>query len=145
MPTPPMRPAIRRCCSRTSAAPRRARHGTTVCIYDGSPSGKAGQPDWGTLWRFAASAGATFFGAGAAFYAACLKADVQPQREADLSALRAIGSTGSPLADECYDWIWQRLPRPGGERIWLDPISGGTDFAGAFLAGLVTLPVVRGE
>ncbi|MGE5117271.1 MAG: acetoacetate--CoA ligase [Betaproteobacteria bacterium] len=119
--------------------------GTTVCIYDGSPSGKAGQPDWGTLWRFAASAGATFFGAGAAFYASCLKADVQPQREADLSALRAIGSTGSPLADECYDWIWQRLPRPGGERIWLDPISGGTDFAGAFLAGLVTLPVVRGE
>ncbi|HEX7383156.1 MAG TPA: acetoacetate--CoA ligase, partial [Burkholderiaceae bacterium] len=110
-----------------------------------SPSGRAGRPDWGTLWRFAGAAGVTFFGAGAAFYAACLKADVQPQRVADLSALRAIGSTGSPLADECYDWIWERLPRPGGERIWLDPISGGTDFAGAFLAGMATLPVVRGE
>jgi acetoacetyl-CoA synthetase len=119
--------------------------GTTVCIFDGSPAGKAGAPDWGTLWRFAGAAGATFFGAGAAFYASCLKADVQPLREADLSSLRAIGSTGSPLADECYDWIWERLPKAGGERIWLDPISGGTDFAGAFLAGMVTLPVVRGE
>jgi acetoacetyl-CoA synthetase len=119
--------------------------GTTVCIFDGSPAGKAGAPDWGTLWRFAGAAGATFFGAGAAFYASCLKADVQPTREADLSSLRAIGSTGSPLADECYDWIWERLPKAGGERIWLNPISGGTDFAGAFLAGMVTLPVVRGE
>jgi len=119
--------------------------GTTVCIFDGSPAGRAGAADWGSLWRFAGAAGATFFGAGAAFYASCLKADVQPMREADLSRLRAIGSTGSPLADECYDWIWERLPKVGGERIWLDPISGGTDFAGAFLAGMVTLPVVRGE
>jgi acetoacetyl-CoA synthetase len=120
--------------------------GTTACIYDGSPAGPTpGHPDWGTLWRFAAQAGATFFGAGAAFHASCLKADVHPMREADLSRLRAVGSTGSPLADECYDWLWERLPRPDGERIWIDPISGGTDFAGAFVGGLRTLPVVRGE
>jgi acetoacetyl-CoA synthetase len=120
--------------------------GTTVCIFDGSPAGKAGAADWGTLWRFAGAAGVTFFGAGAAFYASCLKADVQPMREADLSRLRAVGSTGSPLSDECYDWIWARLPKqPDGAPIWLNPISGGTDFAGAFLAGLVTLPVVKGE
>jgi acetoacetyl-CoA synthetase len=58
----------------------------------------AGQPDLGVLWRFAGAAGATFFGAGAAFYANCLKAGVEPMQEADLSRLRAIGSTGSPLS-----------------------------------------------
>jgi acetoacetyl-CoA synthetase len=126
--------------------------GTTVCMYDGSPagpeSGLAGErraSDWSTLWRFAAETGATFFGAGAAFYASCLKAEVEPQHAGDLSALRAVGSTGSPLAIECYEWIWSKLPRPGGAPIWLDPISGGTDFAGAFVAGMRTLPVVAGE
>ncbi len=114
--------------------------GTTVCIYDGNPGGRAGNPDWGTLWRFASRSGATFFGAGAAFYASCLKAGVEPMAEADLSRLRSIGSTGSPLSDECYQWIWDHLPQPGGEPIWINPISGGTDFAGAF-----ALPVVKGE
>jgi acetoacetyl-CoA synthetase len=70
---------------------------------------------------------------------------VQPQAAADLSRLRAIGSTGSPLADECYDWVWQRLPQVDGQPIWLTPMSGGTDFAGAFIAGLPTLPMRRGE
>jgi acetoacetyl-CoA synthetase len=70
---------------------------------------------------------------------------VQPQQAGDLAALRAVGATGSPLADECYDWIWQRLPRPGGAPIWIACISGGTDFAGAFLAGLRTLPQARGR
>ena len=126
--------------------------GTTVCMYDGSPaggaSGLAGEQraaDWSTLWRFAADTGVTFFGAGAAFYASCLKAGVEPQAAGDLGALRAIGATGSPLAIECYEWIWSKLPRPGGAAIWLDPISGGTDFAGAFVAGLRTLPVTAGE
>jgi len=118
--------------------------GTTVCIYDGNPGG-AKNADWGTLWRFAAAAGVTWFGAGAAFYASCLKAGVQPMREADLSRLHAIGSTGSPLSDECYDWIWQHLPKVDGRDIWIDPISGGTDFGGAFVAGNRLLPVVRGE
>jgi len=124
--------------------------GTTICLYDGNPGGPApqtGRPaDWGTLWRFAAAAGVTWFGAGAAFFASCLKAGVVPQQEADLHRLRAIGSTGSPLSDECYDWIWQQLPRQtDGQPIWLNPISGGTDFAGAFVGGNRTLPVVKGE
>ncbi len=119
--------------------------GTTVCLYDGHPAGSATAPDWGVLWRFAGASGATFFGAGAAYYASCLKAGVEPMREADLSALRAVGSTGSPLSDECYQWIWDHLPQPEGRPIWLAPISGGTDFAGAFVGGLRTLPVVRGE
>ena len=119
--------------------------GTTICIYDGNPGGPAKQPDWGTLWRFAAAAGVTWFGAGAAFYASCLKAGVVPQREGDLSRIHAIGSTGSPLSDECYQWIWDQLPKVNGQDIWLNPISGGTDFAGAFVAGMRTLPVVKGE
>jgi acetoacetyl-CoA synthetase len=119
--------------------------GTTICIFDGSPAGPSGASDWGTLWRFAAAARCTFFGAGAAFYASCLKAGVEPQSEGDLSALRAIGSTGSPLSEDCYRWIWDKLPKVNGRDIWLTPIAGGTDFAGAFIGGNPTLPVVAGE
>jgi acetoacetyl-CoA synthetase len=123
--------------------------GATIALYDGSPAQceKTGEgaPDWSPLWRFAALARCTFVGAGAAFYASCLKASVQPQRLGDLSALRAVGSTGSPLADDAYRWIWRELPQVGGRDIWIACISGGTDFAGAFIAGLPTLPIVAGE
>lgn len=119
--------------------------GTTICIFDGNPGGSIKAPDLTTLWRFAADAGATFFGAGAAFYANCLKAGIEPAKVADLSRLRAIGSTGSPLAIDAYEWIWAQMAKVDGREIWLTPISGGTDFAGAFVAGLPTLPVVAGE
>ena len=123
--------------------------GTTICMYDGNPGGvrvtQGAAADWGTLWRFAGAAGVTWFGAGAAFYASCLKAGVEPMKLADLSSLQAIGSTGSPLSAECYRWIWSRLPKVDGRDIWLNPISGGTDFAGAFVAGNRMLPVTLGE
>ena len=119
--------------------------GTTICIYDGNPFGPIGATDMSTLWRFAAAAGATFFGAGAAFYANCLKAGVEPAKLADLSKLRAIGSTGSPLSVESYQWVYDQMPKRDGRNIWLTPISGGTDTAGLFVAGLPTLPVVIGE
>jgi len=119
--------------------------GTTICLFDGSPGGPHGAPDWSTLWRFAALARCSFFGAGAAFYASCAKAGVQPQQRADLSALRAVGSTGSPLSEDGYRWIWQALPQVDGRDIWIACISGGTDFAGAFIAGAPTLPVTAGE
>jgi acetoacetyl-CoA synthetase len=119
--------------------------GTTICLFDGSPAGRAGQPDWSTLWRFVGASGATFFGAGAAFYASCMKAGVEPARAADLSRLRGLGSTGSPLAVECYRWIYEHVPKVDGRHIWLTSVSGGTDFAGGFIAGLPTLPVIEGE
>jgi len=123
--------------------------GTTICIYDGNPGGPIKTPDLTTLWRFAARSGVTFFGAGAAFYANCLKAGIEPAKVADLSRLRAIGSTGSPLSVESYHWIYDQMPKVDGPNgpapIWLNPISGGTDFAGAFVAGMPTLPVVIGE
>jgi len=119
--------------------------GTTICLYDGNPAGPARAPDWSTLWRFAGAAGVTWFGAGAAYFASCMKAAVAPMQQADLGRLRAIGSTGSPLSDEAYQWIWDHLPKVDGQDIWLDPISGGTDFAGAFVGGNCTLPVHKGE
>ena len=123
--------------------------GTTICLYDGSPGGQparnGGQADWSTLWRFAADAGVTFLGAGSAFFASCMKAGVKPMAVADLSRLRAVGATGSPLPGECYRWACDELPKVDGHDIWLAVVSGGTDFAGAFIAGLPTLPVVEGE
>ena len=69
--------------------------GTTICLFDGNPAGagSGANADWSTLWRFVGLSGATFFGSGAAFYASCLKADVKPMQVANLSRLRAIGST----------------------------------------------------
>ena len=119
--------------------------GATTCLYDGSPAGETTTHDWSTLWRFAAASRATLFGAGAAFYASCLKAGVQPMQRADLSHLRAVGSTGSPLSDEAYQWIWDQLPQVDGQPIWINIISGGTDLAGAFIGGNRELPLVKGE
>lgn len=111
--------------------------GATIAIYDGSPS----WPDWNRLWQFVGETKATFFGAGAAFYANCQKAGVEPRKVADMSSLRSIGSTGSPLSEDSYAWIYDKLDKS----VWLTSISGGTDFAGAFVAGCVLLPVYAGE
>jgi acetoacetyl-CoA synthetase len=111
--------------------------GATAVLYDGNP----GHPDLGTLWRFVERVGATFFGAGAAFYANCMKAGIEPARIADLSTLRTLGATGSPLPPEAYRWGYAQVKRD----LWLVSIAGGTDLAGAFLTGLPTLPVYEGE
>ncbi|MGT2494079.1 hypothetical protein ACU4GD_35235 [Cupriavidus basilensis] len=70
-----------------------------------------------------------------------MKAGIEPARVADLSRLRALGSTGSPLPAEAYDWIYRHVRAD----IWLAPMSGGTDFAGSFVAGCPILPVHSGE
>ena len=121
--------------------------GVTVCLFDGAVTGAdKAVPDWSTLWRFASMAGATFFGAGAAFHASCLKAELRPQDVADLSRIRAVGSTGSPLSADAYAWIRRAMPKQrDGSDVWIDALSGGTDFAGAFVGGMRTLPVVDGE
>jgi acetoacetyl-CoA synthetase len=111
--------------------------GTTVCLYDGHPSHPA--PD--TLWRYAADVGATLLGAGAAYYAACMKAGVSPRRGVALPRLRALGSTGSPLPPEAMDWGREHV-RPD---LWWAVISGGTDIASAFLGGTPELPTVPGQ
>lgn len=111
--------------------------GATIALAEGSPSA----PDAGRLWRFMDRAGLTLFGAGAAWYTACMKAGVVPKEEADLSRVRMFGSTGSPLPPEAYAWIWEHV----GPETWIAPVAGGTDIAGAFLAGNPTLPMRAGE
>jgi acetoacetyl-CoA synthetase len=120
-------------------------NGTTCCIFDGNPGGSKEHPDWTTLWRFAANTGATFFGAGAAFFANCMKAGVNLSACGDLSAVRALGTTGSPLSAEVQAWSVGEFEKIGAPNMWFCNISGGTDFAGAFIGGNRELPLVPGE
>ncbi len=155
--------------------------GTTCCIFDGNPggltvdaSGNKLAPDWTTMWRFAAELGVTFFGAGAAFFANCMKVGVDLAALPGLKSIRALGTTGSPLSEDVQTWgteqfrILQnakdtaapgrpkqgtapsvgREPHAVGERggdIWWANMSGGTDFAGAFIGGNRELPLIPGE
>ena len=119
--------------------------GTTCVIYDGNPGGSKEHPDWGMLWRFAAETGVTSFGSGAAFYAHCMKARLDLSTCGDLSRIRALGSTGSPLAPEVQAWGTAQFERIGTPNIWWNNLSGGTDFCGAFLGGHRELPPVPGE
>ncbi|MBA4255636.1 MAG: acetoacetate--CoA ligase [Polaromonas sp.] len=123
--------------------------GTTIVLFDGSPGGSRDTPDWTTLWRFAARHGVTWFGAGAAFYANCMKAGVDlPALQAaghDLTRIRALGSTGSPLAEDVQCWGTEQFRLLGTPDIWWCNISGGTDFCGAFIGGHRELPQVPGQ
>jgi acetoacetyl-CoA synthetase len=114
-------------------------NGVTCVIYDGNPGGSKDNPDWGVLWRMAAHEKVTFFGAGAAFFANCQKASVDISRCGDLSGVRALGTTGSPLSPETQSWGTTQFKNIG-TNIWWCNISGGTDFAGAFLGGHRELP-----
>jgi acetoacetyl-CoA synthetase len=151
-------------------------NGTTCVIFDGNPGGTKDKPDWSTLWRFAADTGVTFFGAGAAFFANCLKAGVDLTAMPALKRVRALGTTGSPLSEDAQRWGTAQFraltsrdsadrfaagppqgktaPSGGSEDatapsvgadIWWCNISGGTDFAGAFIGGNRELPLVPGE
>ena len=83
----------------------------------------------------------TCFGTSAAFIAACMKSGVAPRQGRDLSALRSVGSTGSPLSPEGFRWVYDEV----GADTWLFSTSGGTDMCTAFVGGVPTLPVRAGE
>jgi acetoacetyl-CoA synthetase len=119
--------------------------GTTCCIYDGNPAGPRDAPDWSTLWRFADETGVSFFGSGAAFYANCMKADIDLTPLPGLQRVRGLGSTGSPLSPEVQQWMSDAFARLGRPDLWWSNISGGTDLAGAFVGGNRELPVTPGE
>jgi acetoacetyl-CoA synthetase len=110
---------------------------TAIVLFDGNP----GFPDMGVLWDLADRAGITTFGTSAAYISACMKAGEEPAAGRDLSRLRAVGSTGSPLSPEGFDWIYEHV----GSGTWLFSTSGGTDVCSSFVTGVPTLPVYRGE
>jgi acetoacetyl-CoA synthetase len=111
--------------------------GTTVLLYDGSPS----YPSMNALWEYAEKSGMTFFGTSAGYILACMKAEIEPGKTFDLSKLRGLGSTGSPLPPEGFQWIYEHVKKD----LWLASVSGGTDVCSAFLGGSVLLPVYAGE
>jgi acetoacetyl-CoA synthetase len=108
-----------------------------IVLYDGNP----GHPDMNALWDLAARARVTTFGTSAAYISACMKGGAEPAAGRDLGALRSVGSTGSPLSPEGFDWIYEHL----GADTWLFSTSGGTDLCTAFVGGVSLLPVYRGE
>ncbi len=108
-----------------------------VVLYDGSP----GHPDLRRLWELAERTGMTCLGTSASFLTSCEKAGLKPRGEYDLSRLRSIGSTGSPLPQEGFRWVYEQV-KPD---VWLFSTSGGTDVCTAFVGGCPLLPVYMGE
>jgi acetoacetyl-CoA synthetase len=111
--------------------------GATIVLYDGNP----GHPDMDVLWDLAEEVGITCFGTSASYVGSCLKAGVQPRRGRELSDLRSLGSTGSPLSPEGFEWVYDQVK---GD-VWLFSTSGGTDVCTAFVGGCPLLPVHLGE
>jgi acetoacetyl-CoA synthetase len=109
----------------------------SIVLYDGNPA----TPDMGVLWDLAERTGMTCFGTSAAYIAACMKDGFEPSNGRDLSRLRAVGSTGSPLSPEGFQWVYDHV----GSDTWLFSTSGGTDLCTAFVGGVPLLPVYRGE
>jgi acetoacetyl-CoA synthetase len=111
--------------------------GAAVVLYDGSPA----HPDLGALWRMAEETETTYFGASAPYLQACMKAGFVPSDTADLSRLRAVGSTGAPLPPEGFEWVYANV----GKDLLLGSVSGGTDVCTAFVGSCPLLPVRAGE
>jgi acetoacetyl-CoA synthetase len=115
--------------------------GCAVVLYDGSP----GYPEPDRLWRLAASRNVTYLGAGAPYLMACRKAGLRPGAHHDLSALRGVGSTGSPLPPEGFRWVYEALASDSRTPdIVLGSLSGGTDLCTAFVGPAPLLPVRAG-
>ena len=111
--------------------------GATLLLYDGSPF----HPSGAVLWDYAQAERATHFGTSAKYIDALKKAGLAPAETHDLSSLRAVLSTGSPLAPESFDYVYKKLKHD----VHLASISGGTDICGCFVLGVPTRPVWRGE
>ena len=108
-----------------------------VLLYEGSPF----HPKPATLFDFAQAHGATFFGTSAKFLEFVKKEGVEPARTHDLSRLRAIASTGSPLSSESFEYVYDKIKAD----VCLSSISGGTDIMSCFVLGNPIGPVYQGE
>jgi len=111
--------------------------GSTIVLYEGSPF----YPNSSSLWKLVEDLNITVFGTSAKFIAACQEAKVAPKKNHNLNKIRAILSTGSPLVEENYDYIYNDVKND----VMLSSISGGTDLISCFALGNPMLPVYRGE
>ncbi|WP_406141532.1 acetoacetate--CoA ligase [Streptomyces sp. NBC_01089] len=111
--------------------------GTTIVLYDGSP----GYPGTDAQWRIAEATGTTLFGTSAAYIMACRKAGIHPARDHDLSRVKCVATTGSPLPPDGFRWLHEAA----GDDLWIASVSGGTDVCSCFAGAVPTLPVHIGE
>jgi acetoacetyl-CoA synthetase len=111
--------------------------GASIVLFDGHP----GHPEKDAAWRLAGEQRVTLMGCGAAFLIQAMKDGLDPGRDIDFSALRALNATGSPLPADAYEWVYAHVKRD----LWLASISGGTDIAAGFVSCAPTLPVHAGE
>jgi acetoacetyl-CoA synthetase len=111
--------------------------GATIVLYDGNPC----YPDWGTMWRIVQEEKVTIFGCSASYINYLRNLGAQPGKMFDLSSLREISQTGSPLSADGFEWVYKEIK----EDLHFNSISGGTDINGCFAAGSPTLPVYAGE
>jgi acetoacetyl-CoA synthetase len=109
----------------------------TLLLYDGSPF----HPDGNVLFDFIDATGMTHFGTSAKYLDAARKAEIEPVRTHSLASVRVIGSTGSPLVPEGFDYVYEKVKHD----VHLASVSGGTDVSACFLGGVPGLPVWRGE
>jgi acetoacetyl-CoA synthetase len=111
--------------------------GVTIVTYDGSPA----HPAPGALFALAERVGIDYLGMSAAYIHACMKAGIVPGKQHDLSRLRALGSTGSPLSTDGFRWVYQHVH----PTLALESMSGGTDLCTAVVGGIRTQPIYLGE
>jgi len=111
--------------------------GSTIVLYDGNPN----YPDWGAMWRLVQDESITIFGCSASYINYLRSVAAKPGRDYNLSSLREISQTGSPLSSEGFEWIYSEIKRD----LHFNSISGGTDINGCFAAGSPTLPVYSAE
>ena len=109
----------------------------TLVIYDGSPV----EPDMNILFKIADTEKLTFLGVSAKYIDSLAKANAEPKKYFNLSSLRVIASTGSPLGPLGYDWVYSNVK----DNVQLSSMSGGTDLVACFVGGNPCLPVFRGE
>ena len=111
--------------------------GATTVLYNGSPS----FPDLGALWEVIDRTQTTFMGGSAAYFSSCMKGGLRPGSVHEFKRLRGVGSTGSPLSAEAFEWLYSAVK----ENLWVASVSGGTDVCTAFVGGCPILPVYSGE
>ena len=109
--------------------------GAKLCLYDGA----ANHPDIGVQWRFAKETKINHFGNGSPLFIASMKQNIKDVNEMELSKLKTIGATGSPLSEDAFIWLQNKLPKTQ-----IISLSGGTDVCSAFIGGCTMLPVYSG-